>query len=78
MIHPRRGCVKGLERAAPCLHVRKPAEPYEAVGVIEIAVVTDRDHPAPFLALDELTFEEWNEDIAPARVQSVTAQFDNT
>src|SRR5579872_1527440 len=78
MLEPlRRLQVERFERAAPLLHARKLPKPYKALRIAEIAVVPHWDHAAPFLAFDEMAFEERNELLTPVRLQHVPTKFDD-
>src|SRR5579872_393654 len=78
MLQPlRRLQVERLERGTPLLHIRELAEPNEVLRVVEIAVVPDREHAAPLLALDEMTLEECDELLASVRFQDVPSRFDD-
>src|SRR2546428_772953 len=58
-------------------HVRETSEPDEAIGIIEIAELTDDAHPGGLLRLDKLGVEEIDEGITLARMECVLAELDD-
>jgi hypothetical protein len=65
---PRRAAIERSERFRPCFHVGKPAQPDEAVGIVQVAEGADDVHAFRFLALDELPFEQRDQLAAPSRL----------
>src|SRR5262245_13629658 len=74
MCSPYRPVVKPVERFAPRRHVAESADPHELVGPIEIAERREDGYPHGFLRLDELLFEQVDQDVALSLVEGVLAK----
>src|SRR5215813_6506767 len=74
---PHRSVVEAAESLSPGLHVWESAEPHETVGVVQVAELAHQRHAGGLLRFDELTFEQADQVVAPARVESVLPEFDN-
>ena len=74
MILPDGIRIECAQRGQPRLHVRKPAHPYEAVWVVEIAERAEHMAAKLLLAFDETSFEQLDQHIALARMERVVAQ----
>src|SRR5262245_64126004 len=71
MLFPNRSAVKFLELTSTRFHVSKPAQPDEAIRIIQVAKLSDHGHAGRFLALNETLFEKRDERFASAGHESV-------
>jgi hypothetical protein len=74
---PHRPAVERLQAVRTRRHVLEPAQPDEAVSMVQVAELADHAHAQCLLRLDEFAIEQLDQHVPLARVQRVLAQLDD-
>src|SRR5438067_2371490 len=74
---PDRAAIERLQRLGARWHVAKAAQPDEAIGIVEVAELTEEPDARRSLGLDELLLEEADQVLAPAGVERVLPQLED-
>src|SRR4030095_4882173 len=75
MLFPDRATIKFFQLTSARFHVSKPAQPDEAIRIVQVAKLSDHGHTGRFLTFDEDLFEKRDQHFAAAGHESVLPKF---